>query len=83
MQQKGCEMAKVQCLRCGEERDGLDSPPFNNDLGQKIFENSCAECWKAWVSQQLMLMNEYRLDPMNDEHSAYLDREMIKFLGLN
>jgi Fe-S cluster biosynthesis and repair protein YggX len=30
-----------------------------------------------------MLMNEYRLDPLNDEHSKFLDDEMVKFLALS
>ncbi len=76
-------MATVVCLRCGQQKDALDAPPFNNQLGAKVLQHTCADCWQAWVSQQLMLMNEYRLDPLNDEHSAFLDREMLKFLNLD
>ena len=74
-------MAVIKCARCGEEKAGLGEAPFKNEMGQKIVEKTCEECWKAWVSQQLMLMNEYRLDPLNDEHNEYLDKEMMKFLN--
>jgi Fe-S cluster biosynthesis and repair protein YggX len=76
-------MAKVKCSRCQQEKEGLLEAPFNNELGQKVLKQTCGECWKAWVGQQLMLMNEYRLDPLNDEHSKFLDDEMVKFLALS
>lgn len=75
-------MTKIKCSRCGEEKEGLQEAPFENELGEKLVEQTCEECWKAWVSQQLMLMNEYRLDPLNDEHNRFLDEEMQKFLNL-
>ncbi|HEX9652918.1 MAG TPA: oxidative damage protection protein [bacterium] len=76
-------MAKIKCARCGTDKEGLDERPYQNELGDKILATTCPDCWQAWVSQQLMLMNEYRLDPLNDEHSAFLDREMLKFLSLS
>jgi Fe-S cluster biosynthesis and repair protein YggX len=75
-------MSKIKCARCGNEKQGLDERPFKNELGDKILAATCRDCWQAWVSQQLMLMNEYRLDPLNDEHSRFLDNEMLKFLNL-
>ncbi|RMF62770.1 MAG: oxidative damage protection protein [Calditrichaeota bacterium] len=75
-------MAKIKCARCGQEKEGLAEIPFKNELGEKLGEQTCQDCWQAWVGQQLMLMNEYRLDPMNEEHSKFLDEEMKKFLNL-
>ncbi len=60
----------------------MQETPLPNELGQKLLQQTCQDCWKEWVGQQLMLMNEYRLDPMNDEHSKFLDAEMSKFLLL-
>jgi Fe-S cluster biosynthesis and repair protein YggX len=75
-------MALVKCTRCGSEKEALTEAPFNNELGQKVLHHTCQDCWKLWVSQQLMIMNEYQLDPVNDEHSKFLDEEMKKFLNL-
>lgn len=75
-------MSKINCARCKLEKEALAEAPFRNDLGQKVLAGTCRDCWQAWMSQQLMLMNEYRLDPLNDEHSQYLDNEMLKFLNL-
>ncbi|MFQ6116307.1 MAG: Fe(2+)-trafficking protein, partial [bacterium] len=66
-------MALLKCSRCGSDKAGLSEAPFNNELGQKVMKNTCQDCWKEWIGVQLMLMNEYRLDPLNDEHSQFLD----------
>lgn len=76
-------MTKVKCSKCKQQKEGLQEAPFNNELGKKVFDQTCNDCWQAWVSQQLMLMNEYHLDPINDEHSKFLDDEMVKFLVLS
>ena len=75
-------MSELRCARCNQTRAALDEAPLPGELGDKILSQSCEACWKDWVAQQLMIMNEYRLDPMNDEHSLFLDNEMIKFLNL-
>ena len=75
-------MALIKCARCGNEKEALTEAPFKNELGDKILQRCCEECWNAWVSQQLMLMNEHRLNPLDDEHSEFLDKEMLKFLNL-
>ena len=76
-------MSRVRCSRCKEENAGLAEAPLPNELGRRVFEQTCAACWQEWVGQQLMLMNEHRLDPLNDEHSKFLDDEMVKFLNLD
>jgi len=75
-------MSELLCSRCNQTKPAMDEAPFPNELGEKVFNQICEDCWKEWVAQQLMIMNEYRLDPMNDEHSQFLDNEMIKFLNL-
>ncbi len=76
-------MSDILCSKCNETKPGLTEAPFPNEMGQAVLAKTCEDCWQAWVGQQLMLMNEYRLDPMDDEHSSFLDREMIKFLCLH
>jgi len=76
-------LARVTCSRCGNVKEGLQEAPFDNRLGNQILEQICQDCWQEWVGQQLMLMNEYRLDPMNEEHSRFLDEEMSKFFQLS
>jgi Fe-S cluster biosynthesis and repair protein YggX len=75
-------MAQVKCSKCGRTADGLAESPFNNALGKKVLEQVCQSCWNEWIRQQLMLMNEYRLNPLDPQHSDFLDEQMKVFLSL-
>ena len=53
----------VFCVRNKKEMEGLDEPPFDSELGQKIYKNVSKAAWGEWVDRQKMLLNEYRLQP--------------------
>ena len=69
----------VQCVKLGREAEGLDRQPYPGELGKRIYENVSKEAWQAWLGQQTMLINEYRLSPMNPKHREMLEKEMEKF----
>ena len=47
--------------------------------GKRIYENVSKEAWQRWVSHQTMLINEYRLTPMDPKARKFLEAEMEKF----
>ncbi len=55
----------VNCVKLGKEAEGLDMLTYPGDLGQRIFDNISKEAWQGWVNHQTMLLNEYRLSPIN------------------
>jgi Fe-S cluster biosynthesis and repair protein YggX len=69
----------VKCALLGREAPGLDRAPYPGPLGQRIFENVSAEAWKKWVAHQIILMNEYRLSPVEPKARKFLETEMEKF----
>jgi Fe-S cluster biosynthesis and repair protein YggX len=69
----------VHCVKLGKEAEGLDFAPYPGELGQKIFDNVSKEAWQGWLGQQTILMNEYRLSPINPEHRKFLENEMDKY----
>jgi len=71
---------KVKCVKMGEELDGLDFMPFPGELGQKVYDNVSKEAWKQWLSQQTILINEYRLSSLDPKARTFLLEEMQKFL---
>lgn len=71
---------KVNCVKMGEELDGLDFMPFPGELGQKVFDNVSKEAWKQWLGQQTILINEYRLSSLDPKARTFLLEEMQKFL---
>ena len=69
----------VQCVKLGAESEGLDFPPYPGELGKRIFENVSKQGWEAWVNHQTMLINEYRLTPVEPKARKFLEEEMEKF----
>lgn len=69
----------VQCVKLNREAEGLDRPPYPGALGQRIYDNVSKEAWQMWLGQQTMLINEYRLSPINPEHRKLLEEQMEKF----
>jgi len=70
----------VQCVKTGKEGEGLDFAPYPGDLGKRIYENISKEGWESWVGHQTMLINEYRLTPVDPKNRKFLEEEMEKFL---
>jgi Fe-S cluster biosynthesis and repair protein YggX len=52
----------VQCVKLGQEAEGLEKPPIKGELGQRVFESVSKEGWKQWIAHSTMLINELRLD---------------------
>jgi Fe-S cluster biosynthesis and repair protein YggX len=69
----------VQCAKLGKEAEGLDKAPYMGELGKKIFENISKEAWQMWLRQQTMIINEYRLSPIDPRARKMIETEMEKF----
>jgi len=70
----------VQCTKLRREAEGLDRQPYPGELGKRIFENVSKQAWQDWLRQQTMLINEYRLSPMDPKARSFLEEQMEKFL---
>jgi Fe-S cluster biosynthesis and repair protein YggX len=69
----------VNCILLGKEAEGLDFPPYPGDLGKRIYESISKEAWQKWIKHQTMLINEYRLTPVDPKARKFLEEEMEKF----
>ncbi len=56
---------KVFCVKLKKELPGLDEPPFDSPLGQRVYEEVSQEGWRQWGEYCKMVLNEYRLNPAN------------------
>jgi Fe-S cluster biosynthesis and repair protein YggX len=70
---------RIQCELLGKEGDGLDYAPYPGPLGQRIYDSISKEAWQRWLAHQTMLINEYRLTPIEPEARKFLETEMEKF----
>ncbi|MGF1526775.1 MAG: oxidative damage protection protein [Candidatus Competibacterales bacterium] len=69
----------IQCVKLNREAEGLERPTYPGALGQRIFDNVSKEAWQQWLRHQTMLINEYRLTPIEPQHRKFLEEEMEKF----
>lgn len=69
----------VNCVKLGQEAEGLDRAPYPGELGQRIYENVSKQAWADWLKHQTMLINENRLSPMDPKARTFLEEQMEKF----
>ena len=70
----------VHCAKLNKEAEGLERAPYPGELGKRIFDNISKEAWQQWIGQQTILLNEYRLTPIDPKHRKFLEEQMEKFL---
>jgi Fe-S cluster biosynthesis and repair protein YggX len=69
----------VKCVVLGVEAEGLDYAPYPGELGKRIYDSVSKEAWQRWLKHQTMLLNEYRLTPIDPKARKFLVEEMEKF----
>lgn len=69
----------VNCVKLNKEAEGLKLPTYPGDLGKRIYNNVSQEAWGMWIGHQTMLINEYRLSPVDPAARKFLETEMEKF----
>jgi Fe-S cluster biosynthesis and repair protein YggX len=69
----------VNCVKLGREAEAMKYKPFNDEFGQKLFDNVSQEAWKMWLEHSKMLINEYRLDLLSPAAQKILREQCDKF----
>ncbi|MFL2556219.1 MAG: oxidative damage protection protein [Gammaproteobacteria bacterium] len=70
---------KVHCVKLDKEADGLNAVTYPGELGERIYKEVSQEAWQMWLGHQTMLINEYRLTPIEPKARQFLEEEMEKF----
>lgn len=73
-------MPTITCIRCGQTRDQQPFPPFPTPIGQRVFQEICAECWGEWLKYQQQLINHYALNLREPKAREFLIQQMEQFL---
>ena len=70
----------VKCAKLGAVLPALPYKPFNDALGQRIYDNISAEAWSQWIEHSKKLVNEYRLDLTQKRSHEVLKEQCEQFL---
>ena len=67
----------------GNRAHQLPQPPMKDELGQRIYQSVCADCWNDWLrNYSIKVINELRLDLSTERGQEEYDRYMREYLGL-
>ena len=72
----------ITCTRCGADSEPLPQAPMPTATGREILAHVCPSCWQEWLRTQVIYINEYRLNLIDPQVRAQLEREMRRFLNL-
>jgi len=70
----------ITCRRCGDGGPRLEKGPFRSELGERIQQEICSNCWKEWLQHQTVLINHYGLDPREQKARAFLYEQIEQVL---
>src|SRR5579863_3965645 len=69
----------VHCVKLGRDLPGLERIPWKGELGKRVYENVSQEAWKMWIEHSKMLMNEYRLNPLDPASQKIMEEQMEEY----
>lgn len=70
----------VFCQHLNKEAEGLGFQLYPGDVGKRIFDNISKEAWTLWQKKQTMLINEKKMNMMEPNDRAFLEKAMVEFL---
>jgi Fe-S cluster biosynthesis and repair protein YggX len=70
----------VKCVKLQRELPGLPFKPFNDALGERIYNEISMDAWKMWLEHSKMIVNEYRLDLTSPATHQTLKEQCEAFL---
>lgn len=70
----------VFCQNLQKEAEGLGFQLYPGEIGKRIFDNICKEAWTNWQKKQTMLINENKMNMMNPDDRAVLEKAMVNYL---
>ncbi len=69
----------VHCVKFDKELPGLDRIPWRGEIGKRVYESVSKDAWKLWLEHSKMVMNEYRLNPLDPNSQKIMEEQMEMF----
>ncbi len=77
------ESNSVDCVRCGRTAPPATGVFYGGALGDQIRAGICAECWAEWKQNEVMVINELKLNFMDPKSQDILAEQAREFLQLS
>jgi len=69
----------VKCVKLQRDLPGMPYKPFDDELGQRVYDSVSLEAWKMWLEHSKMIVNEYRLDLTSKKAHEVLREQCEQF----
>jgi Fe-S cluster biosynthesis and repair protein YggX len=69
----------VHCVKFDKDLPGLDRIPWRGEIGKRVYESVSKDAWKLWLEHSKMVMNEYRLNPLDPNSQKIMEEQMEQF----
>ena len=69
----------VNCVKFDKDMPGLERIPWKGELGKRVYESVSADAWKLWIEYSKMLVNEYRLNPLDPASQKIMEEQMDQY----
>ena len=69
----------VHCVKFDKDMPGLERIPWKGELGKRVYDSVSAEAWKLWIEYYKMLVNEYRLNPLDPASQKIMEEQMEQY----
>lgn len=73
-------MATITCAHCGQSAEQLKAAPLPGDLGGRIYDSICQNCWREWLRMQTNLINHHGLNLLDPKAKQFLTQQTEAFL---
>lgn len=73
------EVRLVKCIKLNRELPGMDAPPIEGEIGQKVYDNVSKEAFKGFLEHFKMIINEYRLDLTNPATDKVFEEQLEQY----
>ena len=70
----------VFCQNLQKEDQGLDYQLYPGEIGKRIYDHIGKEAWTSWQKKQTMIINEKKMNMMNPDDRAFLEKAMVEYL---
>ena len=71
---------QINCKLIGKQLPGLERVPWPGEIGQRVYDNISVEAWNLWQERQVILINEYQLNTLDEKAVKLLEDHMLGFL---
>jgi Fe-S cluster biosynthesis and repair protein YggX len=69
----------VNCAKLQRELPALPYKPFDDELGERLYNEVSMEGWHMWLEHSKMIVNEFRLDLTSKKAHDMLKEQCDQF----